>query len=301
MTAVERYTLTMKLASTYPYSATRHLTPPPATIEAYSDFKKRLGITKSVLTHGLSYGDDCTSLKAFIPRLGAAATAGIGVVDPATVTNEELLKMHSCGVRGVRINLYHYNAMEDVEAQKRALLSHATRLSVASLSWSITMTTVRTEFWEELQPFIHTKMTRYGLHLVSDHFCLLKGPSMLPAEYRGDPTSQPGFKAIMGLVQDGHLWVKLSAPYRVSESAPDYSDLKYLVRAFVGANKHRVLWGSDWPHTPRMKVRSVADAMKESPYLEIDDQRWLLSLKSWLSAEEWNLVMIENPGILFKQ
>ncbi|KAJ3959507.1 hypothetical protein N0V92_003893 [Colletotrichum tropicale] len=95
----------------------------------------------------------------------------------------------------------------------------------------------------------------------------------------------------MRLVREGHLWVKLSAPYRISEGKPDYCDVKFLVRAFVDANKHRVLWGSDWPHTPRMKVRTHEAAMKETPYLEVDDAAWLRSLKSWLSDEEWDLLM----------
>jgi predicted TIM-barrel fold metal-dependent hydrolase len=69
---------------------------------------------------------------------------------------------------------------------------------------------------------------------------------MLPVELKGDVTAQPGFKEIVELVRDGSLWVKLSAPYRVSEMGPWYGDLKPLVRALVEANPRRVLWGSDW-------------------------------------------------------
>ena len=112
-------------------------------------------------------------------------------------------------------------------------------------------------------------------------------------------STQPGFAQIMELVRAGYLWVKLSAPYRVSEDSPVYRDVKFLVRAFVDANKHRVLWGSDWPHTPRMKVRTHEEAMKETPFLEIDDEAWIECLKSWLSEEEWELLMVKNPNVLF--
>ncbi|KAF4784024.1 hypothetical protein HER10_EVM0003137 [Colletotrichum scovillei] len=247
----------------FPYSPNRHLTPP-------------LGITRSVLTHGLSYGNDCTSLKAFVPRLGSQKTRAVGVIDPETTTDEELLAMHRAGVRGLRVNLYQYKAMEDVELQK----------SIAP--WSLTMTTTRTEFWTTLEPFVRDVIVSQGVILVTDHFALLKATSLLPGEHREDPTTQPGYDAVMRLVRDGHLWVKLSAPYRISDEDPGYSDVKFLVRAFVDANK-RVLWGSDWPHTPRMKT----------PYLEVDDAAWLKSLRSWLSDEEWDLLMVQNPSHIF--
>lgn len=238
-------------------------------------------------------------MKSFIPRLGASMTRGIGVIDPGNVTDSQLREMSDAGVRGVRVNLYHYGAMEDVEAQKRVLTAHAARLAAASLPWSVTMTTTRTEFWEELRPFVETTFSQFGLDLVTDHFALLKGSSMLPEKYMNDPTAQPGFTAVVELVRSGRLWIKLSAPYRVSEMAPSFPDLKYLVRALVDANKHRVLWGSDWPHTPRMKTRSPEEALKETPYLGVDDEAWLKTLRSWLSDEEWHLLMVENPIRLF--
>ncbi|KAF9876831.1 amidohydrolase 2 [Colletotrichum karsti] len=284
---------------TFPYSPNRHLTPPPATIAAFNKFKKDMGITRSVLTHGLSYGDDCTSLKAFVPQLGPQKTRAIGVIDPETTTDEELRAMHDAGVRGVRVNLYRYKAMEDVELQKVALRAHIERITALGLPWSVTMTTTRTDFWVELEPFVRDFVVKKGVKLITDHFALLKAPSLLPAEYRDDPTKQPGFAAIMGLVRDGHLWVKLSAPYRISDESPGYDDVKPLVRAYVDTNKHRVLWGSDWPHTPRMKVRTKEAALKETPYLEVDDAAWLRSLKGWLSDEEWDLLMLQNPGNLF--
>jgi predicted TIM-barrel fold metal-dependent hydrolase len=246
----------------------------------------------------MSYGDDCSSLSAFLPRLGTA-TKAIGIIDPKATTDEELKAMHKSGVRGIRVNLYRYGALEDVSLQKTALLDHAARISTLSLPWSLTMTTTRTGFWSQLAPFIESEVAEHGVQMVTDHFALLKAPSMLQEEYRDKPTKQPGFEPIMGLVRSGRLVVKLSAPYHVSEMKPAYADLKFLVRAFVDANKHGVVWGSDWPHTPRMKVRTHEEAMTETPYLEVDDGAWLRSLRSWLSDEEWDLLMVQNPKRVF--
>lgn len=222
------------------------------------------------------------------------------MIDPSTTSDEEMLSMHSAGVRGLRVNLYRYAAMEDVELQKVALVEHARRITRLHLPWCLTMTTIRTHFWDELAPFIEDVLLKENpdIKFVTDHFALMKGASMLhPSPSRGPSSllSQPGFSSILSLMRKGVLYVKLSAPYRVSELAPSYSDLEPLVRAFVDANPHHVLWGSDWPHTPHMKVRTREEALQEAPYLEVDDEAWLWSLKGWLSDEEWELCMNRNP------
>ncbi|CAI7667286.1 uncharacterized protein N7487_011192 [Penicillium crustosum] len=282
----------------FPYSPDRHLTPPPATISRYNDFKRQLGITNSVLTHGLSYGSDCSCLTTFTTDLGPDITRAIGVIDPEVVTRSQLKDMHDAGVRGIRVNLYHYKAMHDLERQKVALRAHANALE-SRAGWSMAFTHVHPEFWPELKPVIANDVVSNGVHLVTDHFALLKGASMLPAGCQGDITKQEGFQALIELVRDGHLFVKISAPYRVSTEAPHFEDMKPLVRAFFDANPRQVLWGSDWPHTPLMKVRTREEALKDTPYLEVDDLAWLKSLRAWLSDKEWHLLMVLNPRRLY--
>ncbi|TDZ47444.1 2-pyrone-4,6-dicarbaxylate hydrolase [Colletotrichum trifolii] len=260
---------------TFPYSPDRHLTPPAATVASFDKFKKSLGITRSVLTHGLSYGDDSTSLKAFVPRLGSQKTRAIGVINPETTTDDEMQAMHDAGVRGLRVNLYQYKAMEDVELQKKALRAHLQRITASSLPWSLTMTTTRTDLWDELEPFVRTVVAEQGVRLVTDHFALLKASSSLPRR------------------------IPRRSQQAAGEREPAYADVRFLVRAFIDANKHGVLWGSDWPHTPRMEVRTREAALAETPCLDVDDAAWLRSLKSWLTDEEWELLMVQNPAVLF--
>lgn len=49
-----------------------------------------------------------------------------------------------------------------------------------------------------------------------------------------------------------------------------------------------------------MKIRSKEEALVETPFLDVDDGLWLRSLRSWLSDEEWNLLMVENPTALYR-
>ncbi|KAH8704856.1 hypothetical protein BGW36DRAFT_353297 [Talaromyces proteolyticus] len=284
----------------FPYSSNRHLTPPPATIDQFLEHIRKLGITNSVLTHGLSYGSDCSSLRTFVAELGPSKTKAIGVIDPQTVTAEELASMHHDGIRGIRVNVYQYQAMHDVKRQMSALRDHSRVLHEHCPGWSMAFTHTHPEFWVQLKPFMEQEIIPTGIKVVTDHFALLKGASMLQAEKGvSDATQQSGFKEIIELVRNGHIFVKISAPYRVSNQAPNYEDLKPLVRALLDANPRQILWGSDWPHGPPMTVRSREEAMTEIPFLEIDDLAWLKSLRSWLSAEEWNAVMVTNPRALY--
>ena len=206
--------------------------------------------------------------------------------------------MHHAGIRGIRVNLYKYGAMHEIELQKSTLIEHATVLKIHCPGWSMAFTHVHPEFWGRLGSIIE-EIVQSGVKVVTDHFALLKASSMLPPEYKSDITAQPGFGDILSLVRSGKLYIKISAPYRISEMKPNYSDVRPLVEAFVNANPRQVLWGSDWPHTPRMRIRSDIEALEETQFMEVNDYLWLRNLKSWLSDEEWDMIMIQNPLRLY--
>ncbi|KAL4864275.1 hypothetical protein BDV12DRAFT_205797 [Aspergillus spectabilis] len=252
----------------FAYSPARHLTSPQATIAQFLAFRQRLGMTKFVLTHALSYGSYCSSLRGFTSELGTSNTKVIGVIDPDTLTPEELHVMQRADICGIRVNLYQYKAMHDVELRKRFLRAHVGAIKGSRPGWSMTCIHTHPEFWIELKPVIEKKMD---------------------------------FKEIIDLLRDGHLYIKISvrAPYRVSTQAPAYMDIKPLMRAFFDADPRHVLWWSDWPHTPHMKVRLPEEALKETPYHEVDDLAWLRSLRSLVSNEKWYALMVENPTALY--
>lgn len=224
-------------AKKFAYSPDRHLTPPEASCVDYESFKASLGISNSVLTHGLSYGDDCSSLKSFINTLGRSRTRGCAVINENT-TDLELNDLHAAGVRGIRLNLYGYGAMHDIEKQLQCLKWYSNR--VRSKGWFVEFLQLNHANWAPLGAMIPS----IGLNVVTDHHALLKAESMLP---QGEKVlSQPGISDIISLLKTGTFWVKLSAPYRSSTAAPYYEDMQPLVRALVEANPRRVLWGSDW-------------------------------------------------------
>lgn len=49
-----------------------------------------------------------------------------------------------------------------------------------------------------------------------------------------------------------------------------------------------------------MKLRSKAEALIETQFLDVDDGLWLQNLRSWLSDQEWDWLMVENPRMLYR-
>lgn len=273
----------------FPYSPTRHLTPPSASIAHYCAFKRSLGIANSTVVHGLSYGHDCRSLIHFLHDLQAP---GVAVISRQT-TDSELASLHAAGVRGIRLDLYSEDAMHDLGKQIDLLRYYCSR--VAPWGWSVGFLQLNSANWEPLADIIPS----LPADIVVDHCALLKAASMLPSDM--SVKAQPGMAPILRLLnQARNFWVKISAPYRCSDSGPIYEDMQEVVRALLDANPGRIVWGSDWPHTPRMQVRSKEEALRETPYLQVDDRCWLESLKDWLSEKEWRAIMVENPRRLFR-
>lgn len=61
--------------------------------------------------------------------------------------------------------------------------------------------------------------------------------------------AHPGFQALLGLVDSGRCWVKLSAAYMMSKSGPPlYADIGMLAKELVKRAPERLVWASNWPH-----------------------------------------------------
>ena len=90
--------------NTFPWSPTRVYTPGDASIESLQAHQKALGLSRVVIVHPSPYGHDNSCSVDAIARLGEKAR-GVAVIDPATITDDELTALHNGGMRGARANL----------------------------------------------------------------------------------------------------------------------------------------------------------------------------------------------------
>nr|WP_246206243.1 amidohydrolase family protein [Propylenella binzhouense] len=264
----------------YPYSEDRTFTPPDASLEDLLRLQHVLGLERAVIVQPSVYGADNRSLIDMLGRLGDRARGIAGF--NAETTNDELVRLDAAGVRGVRLNLEAHGDNDAVAARERLQLM-ADR--VGPFGWHVQIWT-NVDVIAKLRPTIeknpHTTF-------VFDHFGRCDA-----SRWR----EQPGFRDLLELVRDGRVYVKVSAPHRIS-NAPDYADVGDIVHALVDANPERLVWGSDWPHREKPR-NSKLTPFDIEPLRREDDGAALNRLNRWVaSPRTMALILAENPARLY--
>lgn len=264
----------------FPFMPGRTYTPEPASVSEMRKLHRALHTTRVVIVQPSVYGTDNACTLDAIRQLAPHAR-GVAVIDDRT-TDAALGEMDRIGIRGVRINMATVG-QTDPEVGRRRFESVVER--VKGRTWHIQM-------YAQLSVIgaMQKEIAASPVPVVFDHF----GGAQAAAG-----VGQRGFDVLLDLVRTGKAYVKLSAPYRGSNAAPDYADMTPLARALIRANVHRVLWGTDWPHPDT----SNADGRKPtdiSPLRQIDDGRVLNQFGLWApDAGDRKTILVDNPRTLY--
>ncbi|HUK35294.1 MAG TPA: amidohydrolase family protein [Vicinamibacterales bacterium] len=254
----------------YPQIDTRAYTAGVASVETLRRNANPLGISRFVVVQASVHGTDNSCLLDTLDALDGSGR-GVVVVDPRAVSAATLDGWSTRGARGLRINLYsdykdidHAGPKPDglqttrAESKRPALRERFEALvDVAPDGWHI----------EVIAP----------LPLLADAAMLLAG-SRVPVviDHYGLPgTSTPDSddgRLLLELVRQPHVWMKLSGPYRASEclgSDPlSTTPPAPWLEALIEAAPQRLVWGSDWPHTPAHEDSAARE--RADPFRPID-------------------------------
>jgi predicted TIM-barrel fold metal-dependent hydrolase len=266
-------------AARYPFIANRHYTPGDASVAELLALQRGLGLNRVVIVHPSPYGADNSCTLDALREIGDRSR-GVAVIDDKT-TDAELRDMHDAGVRGVRLNLETGGVNDPAYAAQQLGWASA---RVAPLGWHLQIFTNLA-----VLASLRDAIDALPIPLVVDHFC--RAQAALGA-------GQAHFDGLLNLVRGGNVWVKLSAPQRIS-SAPDYADAGAIAKALIAANPDRMVWGSDWPHPgARPGVPRKVDQIE--PFNPINDGRALNRLAGW-AGDETTLrkILVDNPAILY--
>jgi predicted TIM-barrel fold metal-dependent hydrolase len=199
----------------------------------YQKMLATLGVERAVLVQPSVYGSDNTVMLEALHAAAAAGSAfrGVAVVD-GDITDAELGGFNAAGVRGLRVNIV------DVKDRKPGTLPIAelTALAkrIAPMGWHMEFLMHCDEF-----PDMDRTFADFPVDIVLGHLGYMKTDQGL---------TDPGFQALLRLMNAGKAWVKFTGPYRISSQAMPHADTTNYAHALVSANAQRVLWGSDWPH-----------------------------------------------------
>jgi predicted TIM-barrel fold metal-dependent hydrolase len=267
-------------AKAFPMARERTYTPEAAPVAELLALHRSLNIERVVLVSPSVYGPDNACLLESIRTIGFRAR-GIAVIGEKT-PEAEIDGFERGGVRGIRVNLETSGQSDPAVARER-FLAAVTRIGTRRLH-------VQMFTRPSVIAAIKDAIEASPVTVVFDHFG--------GAQAAGG-VDQPGFDALLSLVQSGKAYVKLSAPYRGSTAAPAYTDMAPLAKALIAANPQRMLWGSDWPH-----LNTASDASNPEtgtwPRLPVDDGAVTNQLAAWFpTIPQRRVVLVENPARLY--
>lgn len=261
----------------FPLARERTYTPMDATRADLEAMLAQLGLDRVVLVQPSIYGADNACMMDTIDALGDRAR-GVAVLAPDTA-GSLLDDLHRRGVRGLRINVAS-SAVRGIDVVRRDF--EAAAALCARNGWHL-QTFAAADTLVALASLIAT----LPVPLVVDHFGLVK-----PGEEDGAPA-----RMLIHLLAQGKIWVKLSGTYRIADDPVD-PRIVPLAQRFAYANPERIVWGSDWPHTPPHTHEPIADDI-EVPYQDIDTRGLLDSTRAWFDAATVRRFLVDNPAKLY--
>jgi predicted TIM-barrel fold metal-dependent hydrolase len=195
-----------------------------SSIQALQETSGRHGVGHLVLVQPSVYGSNHRLMLQALEQSGGRHR-GVIVLGPG-MSAETFDEMHRLGVRGVRVNLVSPvgNEWQSVEP----VLGHLRRLG-----WHV-------EWYAKPEhlPAIIELHTRWQVP------CVLAHLAGMTARDAADASVWRRMDALAGL----DAWIKISAMYRLDAQAP-YRELDPVLRGLAERFEHRLVWGSDWPHT----------------------------------------------------
>jgi predicted TIM-barrel fold metal-dependent hydrolase len=251
----------------YPLIPERGYNPPHSTLEDMLAMHEMLGIERVVFTQPSVYGTDNSAILDAASRIPDRARAVVAI--RADVSDGELSELHGRGARGIRLNLDNVGGMP-VELDEVPGLAKR----VAAMGWHVEFLFAGHEL-TGLLPLLRSLDATISI----GHF------GYMPAT---EGVRYPPFQDLLGLVEEGNTWVKLSGPNRLGVGdLPPWPEVVPMARALIEANPDRMLWATDWPH-PNKFVEQPNDA------------DLLEQLELWAPDEEMRRrILVDNPTTLY--
>ncbi|OJJ05286.1 hypothetical protein ASPVEDRAFT_86638 [Aspergillus versicolor CBS 583.65] len=268
----------------YPYRPGRVYTPPPALLESFlqDSAVRRVMVVQASVEDGYSglvaTLSHCQRHHPDVVIRGTIAIQAAWVEPDAT----SLDSLHKLGVRSIRIHGFHNGPGDDINSIYMLLQSLSRSYSVGTLGWTVSaQLPLRT--WAALKTRLLTDLALANLHLIADH-----NACATPAD-----AGSADFASFLDLLHTKRVSVKVSALYR--RSPGNTKAMQPIIEAFAQTEPNALLWGSDWPHC------DSTPGGRELPPLRgpVEVAEELQLLQSWLTADQWRLMMDENPSTIF--
>ncbi len=217
----------------YPVANPNALYQPPqdCTFGAMKALHDAMGVGRAVFVQPTIYGTDHRLLHDVLKSAPAQNYRGVAIIDD-TVSDAELDRLNSVGVRGARFNFGGRFKLAPSVGDFRRGLDRA-----RELGWFIKVFGFEDDFLA-----VADQLRKIEIPAIIDH---MGGP-----DYRRG-IDHPSIRLILDLLKNDNWWIGLSNGDLRSTSGPPWDDAVPFGRLFYEAAPDRCLWGTDWPHVHR--------------------------------------------------
>ncbi|MFF2346974.1 amidohydrolase family protein [Pseudarthrobacter sp. NPDC058119] len=267
----------------FAYASGRDYTPASADLQDLQAFAGTLGLERFVFVQPSVYGTDNSALLAALEVTGPERSRGVAVIGPET-TDQDIASLHAAGVRGLRLNASSNpdGGAADVREALQTLMARAEPLGLAVELFCSSTSLAAVEDIIASSP----------VPIILDHF----GGATV-----ADDGTVVGLDQVIRFLALPHVWVKLSAAYRIAKAGAAAPQIPSIVRALVEARADRLVWASDWPHTGGGAARKRRGPAAVEPFREIDDAAEVSTFLTWIGpGETARQILVDNPARLFR-
>ena len=230
----------------YPLSPDRRYMPGEATVEDARAHATKIGVARLVLVQPSPYGEDNRCLLDALAVL-APGCRGVVVLKASALVDATLADLTAAGVRGVRLNPNgRIRVADEVTDELRALTPR-----LRGSGWHVEVNCPA-----ELAETLARIASPREVPLVFDHLLGLDP---------GAPDFPSRLDNAARLVMREPVWVKVSGTTRSPDLPHIRANQTDAISRLHDSAPDRLIWGSDWPHTP------LADG--ESGFRKVDDAR----------------------------
>jgi D-galactarolactone isomerase len=257
----------------FPHAADAEVTPDTWSVEAYVQARDRLRIDRAVVVQSHVHGFDHRALLDTLERLGADRTRGVAAVGMETGEGE-LRDLDASGCVATHFQMREpWRRIDWGDTGRIASRVHDL------LQWDVGLQ-MDGRFLMEVEDRIRAWPGR----VILDHIGCFLGPVS---------DRDPGFRALLRLIDADKVWVKLSGPEESDPQAPRYPHAERLARMLIRFAPERLVWGSNWPRIPS------GDPGKDR--LRPDDGQMLNLLDRWCEDESLrDRILIDNATALWR-
>ena len=269
-------------AATFPPKpGIQHLMP-DALAADHAAMRAWVGLERMVLVQVGGYYPDNQPMLDVLAAEGEIAR-GVAAYDP-NVTAEEVADLNAAGARGMRVSPGRELSNERMDE----VWGIVTRLAslFEPVGWHIQFL-LSGHMRDALLP----RLTDLPVPVVIDHLGLFR-----PERIDG----HKGFEALLHLLESDNAWLKVSGADRVTRDGR-YEDAIPLMQQYIAVAPDRLVWGTDWPHTPERPALAEGEGPVTLPYQDVDERKCLAVLADACpDAETFKAILTDNPARLYR-